>query len=97
MGEKIGTSTAPSQQALDVLKPALRIRSYQVVVRPDAKQFSEVAEGHGSVGLEAEVWEVVGRGEVAALAGERQDKQSFCSQHGGTRSSATLTHPERTL
>lgn len=42
-------------------------RTYQVVIRPDAKQFSEVAEGHRSVCFEAEIWEMVGWGEVAAF------------------------------
>lgn len=43
------------------------VKSYQVVIRPDAKQFSEVAEGHRSICFKAEVWEVVGRSEVAAF------------------------------
>lgn len=43
------------------------MKSYQVVIRPDTKQFSEVAEGHRSVCFEAEVWEMVGWSEVAAF------------------------------
>lgn len=41
--------------------------SYQVVIRPDAKQFSEVSEGHWSVCFEAEIREMVGWSEVAAF------------------------------
>jgi hypothetical protein len=43
--------------------------SYQVVIRPDPKELPEVAEGHRSIGLEAEVWEVVGWSQVAAFTG----------------------------
>lgn len=45
---------------------------YQVVVGTDAEQLSEVAEGDGSVGLEAEVWEVMRWRQIAALAGEER-------------------------
>lgn len=50
------TDTAPNKQ---------QTKSYQVVVWPDAKQFSEVAEGHRSVRFEAEVREMVRWSEVA--------------------------------
>lgn len=44
-----------------------QVKSYQVVIRPDAKQFPEVAEGHGSICFKAEIWEMVGWSEVAAF------------------------------
>lgn len=47
--------------------------TYQVVIRPDAKQFSEVAEGNRSVCFEAEIWEMVGWGEVAAFTEVRRN------------------------
>ena len=45
----------------------VKVKSHQVVIRPDAEQFSEVAKGHRSVGFKAEVWEVVSWSEVAAF------------------------------
>lgn len=67
-----------------------QVKSYQVVIRPDAKQFSEVAEGHRSVCLEAEVREMVRWSEVAAFTKvqrnirphqiKRQQSNSFFSQ-----------------
>ena len=52
------------------------MKSYQVVIRPDAKQFSEVAEGHRSVCFKAEVWEMVGWSEVAAFTkAQKKDTQ----------------------
>lgn len=48
-------------------KTMKQFSSYQVVVRPDAKQFSEVAEGHRSICFKAEVWEMVCWGEIAAF------------------------------
>lgn len=44
-----------------------QVESYQVVIRPDAKQFPEVAEGHGSICFKAEIWEMMGWSEVAAF------------------------------
>lgn len=42
-------------------------RPHQVVIWPDPKQLSEVAEGHGGVGFEPEVWVVMGWSEVTAF------------------------------
>lgn len=42
--------------------------SYQVVIWLDAKQISEVAKSQGGVRLEAEVWVMVGWGQVASFA-----------------------------
>lgn len=42
--------------------------AHQIVVWPDPKQLSEVAEGHRGVGFKPEVWVVMGRCEVAAFA-----------------------------
>lgn len=42
-------------------------KSYQIVIWPDAKQFSEVAEGHRSVCFKAEVREMMSWGEVTAF------------------------------
>lgn len=43
------------------------MRAHQVVVWPDPKQLSEVAEGHRGVGFKPEVWVVMGWCEVAAF------------------------------
>lgn len=43
--------------------------AHQIVVWPDAKQLSEVAEGNRGVGFKPEVWVMVGRCEVAAFTG----------------------------
>ena len=48
--------------------------SYQVVVGFDAEQISEVAEGQRGVGLEAEVWVVMSRRQVASLTGMCHEK-----------------------
>lgn len=39
----------------------------QVVIRPNAEEFTEVAECHRGVGLEAEVWKMMSWGQIAAL------------------------------
>lgn len=52
------------------LDQGLAAQGIQVVVGADPEELPEVAEGHGRVGLEAEIVVVVGGGEVAALAGE---------------------------
>jgi hypothetical protein len=44
--------------------------AYQIIVWPDPKELPEVAEGNGCIGLEPEVLEVVGGGEVAAFTAE---------------------------
>lgn len=55
-----------------------RESSHQVIVRFDAEQISEVAEGQGSVGLEAEIGVVVRRGQVASLAATCKSHMSEC-------------------
>lgn len=52
-------------------------QSYQVVIWPDAKQFSEVAESHGSVCFKAEIWEMMGRSEVAAFTTDQDKAQTM--------------------
>lgn len=49
----------------------LTTKGVQVVVRPDAEQLSEVAEGNRGIGLEPEVIVVVSRRQVAAFTGEK--------------------------
>lgn len=44
-----------------------QVKSHQVVIRSDAKQFSEVAEGHRGICFKSEVREMVGWSEVAAF------------------------------
>lgn len=44
--------------------------TYQIVIWTDAKELPEVAEGNRCIGLEAEILEVVGRGEVAPFTAE---------------------------
>lgn len=62
---------------------------YQVVVGPDAEELPEVAEGHGGVGLEAEVGEVVSWGQVAALT----DGGRECRTISGTSTQAAAILP----
>lgn len=45
--------------------------THQVVVRFDAKQFSEVSEGQWSVSLQPEIWEVMCRSQVAAITRQK--------------------------
>lgn len=52
-------------------------QSYQVVIWPDAKQFSEVAESHGSVCFKAEIWEMMGRSEVATFTTDQDKAQTM--------------------
>lgn len=60
--------------------------THQVIIRPDAEEFPEIAEGHGCVGLEPEVLEVVSGGEIAALTagegaeGRRREGQAWWAQ-----------------
>lgn len=60
----------------DTSRSELIPKSYQVIIWPDAKQFSEVAEGHRSVCFEAKVREMVGRSEVAAFTSVQNEKQN---------------------
>lgn len=51
-----------------VLMPCRKSKSHQVVVWPNSKQLSEVAEGNRGIGFKSKVWEMVGWCEVAAFA-----------------------------
>lgn len=61
----------PAPKGVPIRGPPLK-PAHQVVVGPDAEKLPEVAEGHGGVGLEAEVVVVVGRGQVAAFAAGKE-------------------------
>lgn len=53
--------------SIDTVKVKTTLSTNQVVIRPNAKEFSEVTKGDRSVGLKAEVTVVVGRRQVTAL------------------------------
>lgn len=55
-----------------------RAPTYQVVVRPDPKQLPEIAEGHWSVGFEAEVIVMVSWGQVAPFTGQGRSTHKYC-------------------
>lgn len=50
--------------------------AHQVVVWPDPKQLSEVAEGHRGVGFKPEVWVVMGWCEVAAFTVQKTSRET---------------------
>lgn len=56
-------------------------QEYHVVVRPDAKHFPEVAEGHWGVRLEPEVSIVVGWCQVTALTARKIHKSQRIRLH----------------
>lgn len=51
------------------MKSMVGVSTHQVVVWPDAKQFSEVTESNRSIGLKTKVTVVMSRGQVAAFTG----------------------------
>lgn len=48
----------------------------QVVIGSNAKEFSEVTKGNGSISLKAEVTVVVGRSQVAAFTENTKERSS---------------------
>ena len=64
--------------------------AHQVVVCFDSKQLSEVAEGQGGVGLQSEVREVVGGGEVAALT--ESPRRNTAHRDISAAGATTMTH-----
>ena len=51
------------------MESILGVSTHQVVIWPDAKQFSEVTEGNRSIGLKTKVTVVMSGGQVAAFTG----------------------------
>lgn len=51
------------------------VSTNQVVIRSNAKEFSEVTKGDRSIGLKAEVTVVVGRSQVTAFTGNKKTEK----------------------
>lgn len=66
--------------------------THQIVVWPDPKQLSEVAEGHRGVGFKPEVWVVMGWCEVAAFTVWKTGSETLV-RDTVTRKNATHTAP----
>lgn len=51
------------------------IGSYQVIIRLDTEEFSEVPEGQWSIGLKPEVWVMVCWGEIATFTAVQSERR----------------------
>lgn len=90
---KLGTTTVPEVSKRQPLATAAlqysvlhsverkMIGSYQVIIRLDPKEFSEVPEGQWSVGLKPEVWVVMSRGQIAAFTAVQRATEETEKEH----------------
>lgn len=73
----------------------------QVVIGPNAKEFSKVAKGDRSIGLKAEVTVVVGRSQVTAFTGndktERPWSNNIRHYFPGSRGLYSITNPGKKM